>query len=143
MSDYDDRGAYTPPSDRLAFDPRQPVRGGGPAPVTLIVSGLVLACLVGGVFFLYRDGFKHSPAIIHFTTWEDAVTGGPLHTGAPLDLDMPNGLRVNLNRPAAIAKIIRYLKSTGWHPEVDRRKLEVQDGQMLLPRIFDAGQQAN
>jgi hypothetical protein len=42
----------------------------------------------------YRDGFKHSAAIIHFTTWEDAVTGGPLHTGAPLDLNKPCGLRV-------------------------------------------------
>src|SRR5579871_2605829 len=66
MSDYDDRGAYTPPSDRLAFDPRQPVRGGGPAPVTLIVSGLVLASVVGGAFFLYRDGFRHrgAPALV-------------------------------------------------------------------------------
>ena len=67
MSDYDDRGAYTPPSDRLAFDPRTPVRGGGPAPVTLIVSGMVLVGLVGGVFFLYRDGFKHrgeAPALV-------------------------------------------------------------------------------
>ena len=90
----------------------------------------------------YRDGFKRSPAIIHFTTWEDAVTGGPLHTSAPLDLDVPNGLRVNLNRPAAIAKIIRYLKSTGWHPEVDSGRLEIQDGQMLPPRIFDNGQQS-
>jgi hypothetical protein len=67
MSDYDDRGAYTPPADRLAFDPRQPVRGGGPAPVTLIVSGLVLVGLVGGVFYLYRDGFRHkseAPALV-------------------------------------------------------------------------------
>jgi hypothetical protein len=86
----------------------------------------------------WRDGFKHSPAIIHFTTWEDAMIGGPLHTGAPLDLNMPNGLRVNLNRPAAIAKIIRYLKSAGWHPEDDSGRLEIQDGQMLLPRIFEA-----
>jgi hypothetical protein len=67
MSDYDDRGAYTPPSDRLAFDPRQPVRGGGPAPVTLIVSALALVGVVGGVFFLYRDGFRHrgeAPALV-------------------------------------------------------------------------------
>ncbi len=67
MSDYDDRGAYTPPADRLAFDPRQPVRGGGPAPVTLIVSGLVLVGMVGGAFFLYRDGFRHrgeAPALV-------------------------------------------------------------------------------
>jgi len=54
-----DRGAYTPPSDRLSFDPREPVRSGGPAPVTLIVSGLVLLAIVGGVFLLYRGGIRH------------------------------------------------------------------------------------
>ena len=40
MSDHD-RGPYTPPSEPpLAFDPRRPVRGAGPVPVTLIVSAL-------------------------------------------------------------------------------------------------------
>jgi cell division protein FtsN len=58
MSDHD-RGAYTPPSDRLSFDPREPVRSGGPAPVMLIVSGLVLLVIVGGVFLLYRGGIRH------------------------------------------------------------------------------------
>jgi len=58
MSD-DDRGPYTPPTDRLAFDPREPVRGGGPAPVTLIVSGVVLLAIIGGVFLLYRGGVRH------------------------------------------------------------------------------------
>lgn len=58
MSDQD-RGAYTPPSDRLSFDPRDPVRSGGPAPVTLIVSGVVLLAIVGGVFLLYRGGVRH------------------------------------------------------------------------------------
>jgi hypothetical protein len=58
MTDYD-RGPYTPPSDRLAFDPREPVRGGGPAPVTLIVSGVVLLALIGGAYWLYRGGVRH------------------------------------------------------------------------------------
>ena len=58
MSDPD-RGAYTPPPDRLSFDPREPVRSGGPAPVTLIVSGLVLVAIVGAVFLLYRGGVRH------------------------------------------------------------------------------------
>lgn len=58
MSDQD-RGAYTPPSERLSFDPREPVRSGGPAPVTLIVSGVVLLAIVGGVFLLYRGGIRH------------------------------------------------------------------------------------
>ena len=58
MSDPD-RGAYTPSSDRLSFDPREPVRSGGPAPITLIVSGVVLLAIVGGVFLLYRGGIRH------------------------------------------------------------------------------------
>ena len=46
MSDPD-RGAYTPPTDApLSFDARQPVRGGGPAPIMLILSGIVLIALV-------------------------------------------------------------------------------------------------
>ena len=35
------------------------MRGGGPAPVTLIVSGVVLLAIVGGVFLLYRGGIRH------------------------------------------------------------------------------------
>jgi hypothetical protein len=71
MSDHD-RGAYTPPSERLSFDPREPVRSGGPAPVTLIVSGLVLVAIVGGVFFVYSGGVRHKG-------------GAPVAVGAPLD----------------------------------------------------------
>lgn len=102
MSDYDDRGAYTPPSDRLAFDPRQPVRGGGPAPVTLIVSGLVLATVVGGAFFLYRDGFRHRGA-------PPALVGAPLadaRTPAPPADDSnaaPPGLTIDKTASAAPA----------------------------------------
>ena len=56
MSDPD-RGAYTPPTDApLSFDARQPVRGGGPAPVMLIVSALVLLALVVAIFMFYRSG---------------------------------------------------------------------------------------
>lgn len=59
MSDYN-RGAYTPPSHDapLAFDARRPVRGGSPAPVTLIISAIVLVVLVAGAWFIYRDGFR-------------------------------------------------------------------------------------
>jgi SPOR domain len=78
MSDYE-RGPYTPPNDRLAFDPRQPVRGGGPAPVTLIVSALVLAAIVGGVFLVYRHGIRHkgeAPALVG-TPVNDIRTAAP------------------------------------------------------------------
>lgn len=60
MSDPD-RGAYTPPTDApLSFDARQPVRGGGPAPVMLIVSALVLVALVVAIFMFYRSGVREA-----------------------------------------------------------------------------------
>ena len=58
MSDYD-RGPYTPPSEPpLAFDPRRPVRGSGPMPITLIISVVVLVVAAGGAFFVYRGGVR-------------------------------------------------------------------------------------
>ncbi|MBV9995306.1 MAG: SPOR domain-containing protein [Caulobacteraceae bacterium] len=60
MSDHD-RGPYTPRSEApLAFDPRRPVRGAGPVPLTLIVSGLVLVALIGAVAFVYRGGVRRA-----------------------------------------------------------------------------------
>jgi cell division protein FtsN len=59
MSDYN-RGAYTPPNADapLTFDARRPVRGGSPAPVTLILSAAVLLVLIAGAWFIYKDGFR-------------------------------------------------------------------------------------
>ena len=52
-----ERGAYTPPTDApLAFDARQPVRGRGPAPMMLILSGIVLIILVAAIAVFYRTG---------------------------------------------------------------------------------------
>jgi hypothetical protein len=60
MSDHD-RAPSTPRSEPpLAFDPRRPVRGAGPAPVTLIVSALVLIGLVVGIAFIYRGGVRRA-----------------------------------------------------------------------------------
>jgi hypothetical protein len=92
MSDHD-RGPYTPPSERLSFDPREPVRSGGPAPVTLIVSGLVLLAIIGGVFLLYRGGTRHkgdAPAVV-------GAPLGQIRTPAPPDAsnDMPPGLVID------------------------------------------------
>jgi cell division protein FtsN len=42
----------------LTFDSRQPVRSGGPAPVTLVLSLLLLAVIGAGVFFLYKGGMR-------------------------------------------------------------------------------------
>jgi hypothetical protein len=91
MTDHD-RGAYTPPSDRLSFDPREPVRSGGPAPVTLIVSGVVLLAIVGGVFLLYRGGIRHRGDA-------PAAVGEPIaqmKSPAPPDAnDIPPGLVIS------------------------------------------------
>ncbi len=80
MSDPE-HGPYTPPSDRLSFDPREPVRSGGPAPVTLIISGVVLLAIIGGVFLLYRGGVRQKGEA-------PAAVGAPLaqiKTPAPPD----------------------------------------------------------
>ena len=60
MSDQD-RGPYTPQSDApLAFDPRQSRGGGGgPAPMTLLVSAIILMALIVGVLLFYRHGVRH------------------------------------------------------------------------------------
>jgi hypothetical protein len=84
MSDHD-RGPYTPPSDRLSFDPRQPVRS-GPAPVTLIVSALLLAGIIGGVVLLYRGGIRHradGPATIGEPVNDMRTAAPPDATNAP------------------------------------------------------------
>jgi hypothetical protein len=60
MTDHD-RGAYAPPTDApLTFDARQPVRGSRPLPVTLIISGLVLAGLAVAIFMFYRGGVRQA-----------------------------------------------------------------------------------
>ncbi len=55
-----DRGAYTPPTDApLAFDARRPtLTYRRPIPVTLILSVVVLAAMIGAVFFFYRSGVR-------------------------------------------------------------------------------------
>ncbi|MDB5471422.1 MAG: hypothetical protein JWR84_2982, partial [Caulobacter sp.] len=55
MSDYDRDYRGDAP---LAFDARRPVRGGSPAPMTLIISGMILLVLIAAVFFVYRGGLR-------------------------------------------------------------------------------------
>ena len=58
-----DRGAYTPQTDApLAFDARRSGGGGRPAPMTLMISGMVLVVLVVGVVFFYRGGVRPANA---------------------------------------------------------------------------------
>ena len=57
--------------DNLAFDDRRPTARRGPAPVTLIISVLLLLGVAGGVAYLYRDGVR-------------GADGPPRPVGAPL-----------------------------------------------------------
>ncbi len=58
MSDYDRvRHSQEPP---LAFDGRRAARASGPAPVTLILSLMLLIAVGGGVFYIYRGGVRGS-----------------------------------------------------------------------------------
>ena len=57
--------------DSLAFDDRRPPPRRGPAPVTLIISVLLLLGVAGGVAYLYRDGVR-------------GANGPPQPVGAPL-----------------------------------------------------------
>lgn len=61
MSDHE-RGAYAPPhaDAPLSFDPRQPVRGARPIPLTLILSVLVLAALVAAILWFYQSGVRQA-----------------------------------------------------------------------------------
>ena len=55
-----DRGAYTPQSDApLTYDARRSGGGGGPAPMTLLVSGIILMALIVGLLIFYRHGMRH------------------------------------------------------------------------------------
>ena len=96
-----DRGAY-PPERPLAFDGYAARPRGGPAPVTLILSMLVLLGVGGGVFYLYRGGAR-------------APGGPPEPVGAPVgDLkiaappqaqapDPASGLTIYKDNPNATA----------------------------------------
>lgn len=56
-----DRGAYTPPTDApLAFDARPTLTYRRPMPFFLLLGALVLAVVVGAVFFFYRSGVRGS-----------------------------------------------------------------------------------
>jgi hypothetical protein len=51
------------------------------------------------IFVAYAEQDKHYPLKVHFLTWESPIEGGPLRTGAPIDLANPNTGGINLHRP--------------------------------------------
>ena len=98
MSDHN-RGHYSPGGEPpLAFPDRGTPRRSGPAPVTLILSVLLLAVVGGGVFYLYRGGARGAG---------DAPqpVGAPLHevrSVAPPEVQTPDpaaGLSIYKDNP--------------------------------------------
>lgn len=89
MSDPDRRSSSHPSEPPLAFESRRSSRRGGPAPVTLIVSVLLLGVVGGGVFFLYRGGAR-------------GTNDAPQPVGAPLrDVRSPAPPQAQAVDPAA------------------------------------------
>jgi hypothetical protein len=100
MSDYD-RGRYAPGSEPpLAFDGRRVARAAGPAPVTLILSLLLLIAAGGGVFYIYRGGVRgpgDAPRPV-------GAPVGDVRTAAPRQVQTPDpaaGLSIYKDDPNA------------------------------------------
>jgi SPOR domain len=100
MSDYD-RGRHTQVSEPpLAFDSRRAPRTAGPAPVTLILSLLLLVAVGGGVFYIYRGGVRgagDAPRPV-------GAPVGDVRTAAPAQVQTPDpaaGLSIYKDDPNA------------------------------------------
>jgi len=98
MSDFDQRPRGGEPP--LTLDKRGAPRGRGPAPVTLIVSVLILIVVVGGVLWLYRGGVRSAnsgPPTIGAPAGE-ARTTAPAQSSSP---DTAAGLSIYKDSGAA------------------------------------------
>jgi hypothetical protein len=98
MSDFDERRRGGEPP--LTLDKRGAPRGRGPAPVTLIVSVLILIAVVGGILWLYRGGVRGAnggPPTIAAPTGE-ARTPAPAQSSSP---DTAAGLSIYKDSGAA------------------------------------------
>ena len=87
-------------------------------------------------FRVYREGFRKAPAIAEFEAWESPQTGGPLHTGAPIDLADGDSARVNLNQPRFAAELIRLLLRRGWSPESEDRPFEWAGDRAAIDEVW-------
>jgi hypothetical protein len=98
MSDYDQRPRGGEPP--LTLDKRGGPRRRGPAPVTLIVSAVILIVVVAGILWLYRGGVRGSnggPPIIGAPAGE-ARTPAPAQSSSP---DTAAGLSIYKDNGAA------------------------------------------
>ena len=94
-------------------------------------------------FRVYQEGFRNAPAIAAFQAWESAQIGGPLHTGAPIDLGDPSSPRINLNQPRFAAELIRLLLDRGWAPEDNERPFEWVGERADLEEIWRRSEDAS
>lgn len=85
---------------------------------------------------IFLDGYKQTPLIIDFVTWEDLYAGNPLKTGVKLmNLGTNEEEFVNLNRPKYIRECILYGIKMGWTGE---NRIEPIDGlKMLISLDYD------
>jgi len=98
MSDFDQRPRGGEPP--LTLEKRGAPRGRGPAPVTLIVSVLILIVVAGGILWLYRGGVRGAnsgPPTIGAPAG-DARTPAPAQSSAP---DTAAGLSIYKDNGAA------------------------------------------
>jgi hypothetical protein len=89
------------------------------------------------VFTAYRNGQKRNPLRIVFSTWEDPVIGGPLKSGAPLDVGAlsDSGARgANLYTPGMASRLIARARQLGWDPASGA--FAVSDGVALLRSVI-------
>lgn len=80
-------------------------------------------------FTAYKRDHRTSPLRVHFTTWECAISGGPLRIGAPI---APGDPAANLHTPAWAARLIEAALAAGWDPMGCRRPFTIEDGVPFL-----------
>ena len=78
-------------------------------------------------FAAYLEGYRATPLVIKFLTWENPISGNPL-TSSGADL-------ANLNKPSMTRKLILYGLSKGWKPAIKGGHLIIENGIAVLSEI--------
>jgi hypothetical protein len=86
-------------------------------------------------FTAYLVTQRSCPLIVRFRTWEDPIIGGPLRTGAAINLGNPESSRINLHTPRLAAEIIRQARQRGWQPEQTATPFIIENGLELLAEM--------
>jgi hypothetical protein len=84
-------------------------------------------------FVTYAESNRSSPLSIVFITWENAISGGPLRTGAPIIVDELDPGGINLHTPKWAAILIREGLKRGWQANAISTPYTIENGvEMLL-----------